>query len=91
MKEAVEMLDGKGAVYSDRPHIPMIKLMGWDNSVGLGPYGTERYRETKRLFHQLLGTPTSLAQFYSVEQLEIQKFMKRLLISPEKFSEHIKT
>ena len=91
MKEAVEMLDGKGAVYSDRPHIPMVELMGWDNSVGLGPYGTERYRETKRLFHQLLGTHTSLAQFYPVKQHEIQKFMKRLLESPERFSEHIKT
>ncbi|KIK64105.1 hypothetical protein GYMLUDRAFT_40354 [Collybiopsis luxurians FD-317 M1] len=87
---AREMLDKNSAIYSDRPVIPMGgELCGWKNTLVLTPYG-ERFRNYRRLAHQLFGNAATMKSFHPVEELETHRFLKRLLSRPAEFSDHIR-
>lgn len=87
---AADMLDKKGSIYSDRPHMEMGgELVGWKNTLVLVGYG-ERFRNYRRLFHQLIGTNVSMSQFHPVEEAETRKFLKRLLSTPQDLAEHVR-
>ncbi|KAL0575999.1 hypothetical protein V5O48_005966, partial [Marasmius crinis-equi] len=87
---AVEMLDKHGSIYSDRPIIPMGgELVGWKNTLVLVPYG-ERFRNYRRLAHQLFGNASLMKGFHPIEELETHRFLKRLLAHPDQFSDHIR-
>jgi cytochrome P450 len=87
---AIDMLDKHGAIYSDRPSIPMGgELVGWKNTLVLVPYG-ERHRTYRRLAHQLFGNSATMKAFHPVEEVETHRFLKRLLASPDAFSNHIR-
>ncbi|KAJ7855936.1 cytochrome P450 [Mycena olivaceomarginata] len=49
LKAAVDLLEKRASIYSDRPTNPMALLMGWDFNFSVMPYG-EKWR--RRLFHQ---------------------------------------
>ena len=84
------MLDKHGSVFSDRPIIPMGgELVGWKNTLVLVPYG-ERFRNYRRLAHQLFGNASLMKGFHPIEELETHRFLKRLLANPEGFSEHVR-
>lgn len=90
VESAIDMLEKKGAIYSERPTIQMGgEMIGWKNSLALLPYG-DRLKKHRRLFHQSIGSNTSLSQFYPVEEAEAHKFLKRLLISPHDLAKHIR-
>ncbi|KAK1216462.1 hypothetical protein PQX77_020931 [Marasmius sp. AFHP31] len=87
---AVEMLDKHGSVYSDRPIIPMGgELVGWKNTLVLVPYG-ERFRNYRRLAHQLFGNAALMKGFHPIEELETHRFLKRLLTRPDEFADHVR-
>ncbi|KAJ3983979.1 cytochrome P450 [Lentinula detonsa] len=87
---AKDMLEKNSAIYSDRPVIPMGgELCGWKNTLVLTPYG-ERFRNYRRLAHQLFGNAATMKSFHPVEELETHRFLKRLLSRPAEFSDHIR-
>ncbi|KAF9453375.1 cytochrome P450 [Macrolepiota fuliginosa MF-IS2] len=87
---AMEMLDKKGSIYSDRPVIQMGgEMVGWRNTLVLLPYG-ERFRSYRKLFHQLIGSNASMSQFYPVEEAETHAFLKRLLSMPQDLAGHVR-
>ena len=87
---AVEMLDKKGSIYSDRPVLQMGgELVGWKNSLGLLPYG-ERFRNSRRFAHRLIGTIASASVFYPVQELETHRFLKRLAKNPDDLAAHVR-
>ncbi|KAF7762119.1 hypothetical protein Agabi119p4_8712 [Agaricus bisporus var. burnettii] len=89
-KTASDLLDKKGSIYSDRPRMEMGgELVGWKNTLVLVGYG-ERFRNYRRLFHQLIGSHDSMSQFNHVEEIETHKFLKRLLCSPQNLAEHVR-
>lgn len=84
------MLEKKGSIYSDRPVIPMGgELVGWKNTLALVPYG-DRFRNYRKLSHQLIGSNASMSQFYPIEEAETHKFLKRLLTKPGDLSDHVR-
>lgn len=86
----IEMLDKKGCIYSDRPTVPMGgELVGWKNTLVFIPYGP-RFREARRMTHQLFGTQVAMKQFYPLEEQETRKFLKQVLAEPEKIQAHIR-
>ncbi|EAU84016.2 cytochrome P450 [Coprinopsis cinerea okayama7 len=90
MKAAVDMLDKKSLIYSDRPVIEMGgELVGWKDSLALLPYG-DRFRRFRKMFHQLIGTHSSMSNFLSVEEEETREFLKGLLRDPTSFVQHIR-
>ncbi|KAJ8473197.1 hypothetical protein ONZ45_g16385 [Pleurotus djamor] len=87
---ATELLDGRGAINSDRPVIPMGgELVGWKNTLVLIPYGA-RFRSFRKMFHQVIGTPSAMKQFHPIEEHETQKFLRRLLKTPDELSDHVR-
>lgn len=87
---AVEMLDQKSSIYSDRVPIPFGgEMIGWKNGLVLLPYG-ERFREYRRFFHRLIGGKTQVQRFHSLVELETRNYLRRVLHEPERFEHHIR-
>jgi hypothetical protein len=87
---AMDMLDKKSSIYSDRPVIQMGgELVGWKNALVLLPYG-DRFRNYRKMFHQVIGTPAAMAAFNPIEEEETHKFLKRVLKSPEDLAAHVR-
>ena len=87
------MLEKKSAVTSDRPVLVMAgKLLGWDHSLVLSPYG-DRFRELRRLLHRYIGSRGQLEKmerFHELIETENLRFLGRLLRNPEAFVAHIR-
>ncbi|KAG1747303.1 cytochrome P450 [Suillus lakei] len=88
-KTAMEMLDKKGTVYSDRPVLPMGgELCSWKHSLPLLPYG-DRFRRYCKNFHRVLGSRAALEVYYPMEEIETRRFLKRVLTKPDQLQEHL--
>ncbi|KAJ3563160.1 hypothetical protein NP233_g9121 [Leucocoprinus birnbaumii] len=87
---AIELLEKRGASYSDRPTLQMGgEMIGWKNILSMLPYG-ERHKTYRRLFYQSIGNNASMSKFYPIEEDETHKFLKQLLSSPDGLSKHIR-
>ncbi|PPQ72980.1 hypothetical protein CVT25_004560 [Psilocybe cyanescens] len=88
--QAIEMLDKKSSIYSDRPVMQMGgEMVGWKNTLGLTAYG-ERFRKYRKLFHQVIGTHSAMSRFYTVEETETRQFLKRVLSNPDDLAAHVR-
>ena len=84
------MLDKKSSIYSDRPIIQMGgELVGWKDTLVLLPYG-ERFRTSRKFFHQVIGTPSSMSRFLPAEEAETRKFLKFVLANPDDLATHVR-
>ena len=89
-KTALDMLDKKSAIYSDRPVMPMGgELVGWKDTLVLVPYG-DRFRNYRKFFHQVIGSNASVSLFYPIEELETHRFLKSVLKNPDDLVTHIR-
>ncbi|XP_006457725.1 hypothetical protein AGABI2DRAFT_198695 [Agaricus bisporus var. bisporus H97] len=88
-KVARDLLDKKGHKYSNRPHLEMCNLIGLNNGLVLTNYG-QRFRNHRKLMHQLIGSNLSMSRFYPIEETETQKFLKHLASTPQDLASHIR-
>ncbi|KAI0260510.1 cytochrome P450 [Gloeopeniophorella convolvens] len=88
---AVNMLDRKSTIYSDRPRMVMLgELMGWGRALVLSHYG-DRLRAMRRFLHRFMGTRAHVAQHcYPTIERETRRFAARLLDAPERVFENIR-
>ncbi|THU84143.1 cytochrome P450 [Dendrothele bispora CBS 962.96] len=87
-ERAVEMLDKKSTVYSDRPYVPMaMELIEMRDSMGFLPYD-KRFKSSRRLFHQELGSSTAVRGFYPQEEHLGKRFLKRVINKPDQLLDH---
>lgn len=90
---AVDLLEKRGAIYSDRPKMPMVgELMTWAQSLVFSPYGL-RFRDIRRLLHRYLGSRGQLEKmepFHALEEMETHRFLAGLLREPEHLVKHIR-
>ncbi|KAG1872931.1 cytochrome P450 [Suillus subalutaceus] len=90
VKSAVDMLDKKGTVYSDRPVLPMGgELVGWKHTLGLLPYG-DRFRQYRKNIHQIMGNRAALDVYHPIEEIETRRFLKRVFSNPEQLQTHVR-
>ncbi|KAI6142730.1 cytochrome P450 [Pisolithus tinctorius] len=88
---AVEMLEKKSSIYSDRPTLPMGgELIGWKEALVLLPYG-DKFREHRRNFHRVLGGRTAVSVYHPIEEMETHKFLQRALAKPADLNAHLRT
>lgn len=82
-------------------------MCGWDRLLALLPYGGgggggggeddgggddgRRMRAFRRPIHALLGTRAGVARFYGLQEVEVHRFLLRVLEGPERFRDHIRT
>ncbi|KAI6098628.1 cytochrome P450 [Pisolithus croceorrhizus] len=89
-KVAVEMLEKKSSIYSDRPVLPMGgELVGWKDSLILLPYG-DRFREHRKNFHRSLGSRPAVSVYYPIEEEETLKFLQHVLAEPADLNIHLR-
>ncbi|CCM03391.1 uncharacterized protein FIBRA_05521 [Fibroporia radiculosa] len=82
-KVAVEMLDKKSTIYSNRPKFIVAgEMVGWETIGSMIQYGP-RYRDTRRLYSQLMGSREKVNGLKSQVELASRKFLLRLLRKPE--------
>jgi hypothetical protein len=89
-KTAVDMLDKKSSIYSDRPIVPMSgELMGYGQTLPFLRYG-ERFRLFRKNCHRIVGSRSTLVVYQSMEEMETRLFLKRALAEPDNLQTHIR-
>ncbi|KAJ7819336.1 cytochrome P450 [Mycena olivaceomarginata] len=88
-KVATDLLEKRARIYSDRPTLPMIPLMGWDFNLTTMPHG-EKWRQYRRLFHQHF-RQDAIAIYHPVQLRKIHDLLRALLSTPADFVAHTKT
>ncbi|KAF7365051.1 Cytochrome p450 [Mycena venus] len=89
VKAAVELLEKRGHIYSDRPTIPMASLMGWDFIFTLMP-PSQKWRQSRRMFHQHFRRDALIA-YRPIQLRKIHDLLRSLFSTPDDFVVHIKT
>ncbi|KAG1833631.1 cytochrome P450 [Suillus subalutaceus] len=89
-KTAMELLDNKSYMYSDRPVLPMGgELVGWKDSLSLVPYG-DRFRQYRKNIHRVIGSRAAVDTYSQVEEDETRRFLKNVMTKPDQLQEHIR-
>ncbi|KAJ7160364.1 cytochrome P450 [Mycena filopes] len=86
-KIAEDLLDTRGANFSDRAIIPFAgELVGFNNAISLCQYG-DRVRKERKIFHKFFGTQISIQKFVPLLSSEIHKGLRRIALDPGKIVE----
>lgn len=82
MDAAVDLLEKKSAIYSDRPTLPMAgELLKWSQQLVFSQYG-DHFRNMRKLLHRYLGGRGQLDKMIPYHELiesETQRFLDRIL------------
>ncbi|KAF7374574.1 O-methylsterigmatocystin oxidoreductase [Mycena sanguinolenta] len=89
VKTAVEIFEKRAHVYSDRPVLTMVELMGWDFCFAFLP-GGDKWRDYRRIFHQHFRQDVS-RNYYPIQMKKVHLLLQALLSDPQEFREHLKT
>ncbi|KAG1795476.1 cytochrome P450 [Suillus plorans] len=90
VESAVEMLDKKSSIYSDRPVVPMTgELMGYGQTLAYLRYG-ERFRLFRKNCHRIFGSRAALVDYHPIEEIEAHRFLKRVLAKPDQLQAYVR-
>ncbi|KAG2080200.1 cytochrome P450 [Suillus discolor] len=90
VKAAIDMLDKKSTLYSDRPIFPVGgELVGWKHSLGLLPDG-DRFRRYRRNIHRMIGSRAAVGIYSQIEEVETRRFLQRVLTKPGQLQAHVR-
>ncbi|KAI0360725.1 cytochrome P450 [Trametes cingulata] len=79
---AVDLLEKRGAIYSDKPKMIMAgELCGCENMIGLTPYG-ERLRRQRKLMLQALGQ-NRVHEYHPLLEIQTHNLLQGILNSPD--------
>ncbi|EJD06297.1 cytochrome P450 oxidoreductase [Fomitiporia mediterranea MF3/22] len=88
---AAALFEKRSAVFSDRPRIVFGgEMCGWENTLALQRYG-DAFRLFRRELHQIIGTPSSIARFHPLIEVESRRFLLRVLNDTSKLQKHVHT
>ncbi|KAG2077743.1 cytochrome P450 [Suillus decipiens] len=90
VKTAMDMLDNKSAIYSDRPIFPVGgELIGWKKIMTLLPYGNH-FRRQRQNFHRVIGTRAAVGTYSQVQEVATRRFLKRVFTKPDQLRAHVR-
>ena len=64
-------------------------LVGWGDITVLLQHG-DTHRKHRKLFHQYIGTKSSLEAFYPAEEAEAKQLVRNVLKSPDNLLAHVR-
>ena len=89
-KAAVDLLDKRSAIYSNRPIVVMGgEIVGWNRSLALTQYGP-RFRDYRKYMSKLIGTRASMERFTPLQERETAKFVARVMADPGSLAHQIR-
>ncbi|KAK7678456.1 hypothetical protein QCA50_018516 [Cerrena zonata] len=77
---AVDLLEKRSDIYSDRPISILHQMMSWDWNLAFMPY-TPLWRNQRREFHQFFNSG-QVSKYQPIQLRECRAFLQRLLNSP---------
>ncbi|KAF9459517.1 cytochrome P450 [Collybia nuda] len=77
VKAAVELLDKRSIIYSDRPWFPIFEMMGWIATITFIGYG-KRFQRHRRMIHPYL-TTNKCEGYKLIQAREARVLLKNLL------------
>ncbi|CEL10680.1 hypothetical protein ASPCAL13795 [Aspergillus calidoustus] len=86
---AVDLLDKRSAIYSDRPDMPFARLAGWGDGIVLLEYG-KRFHAYRKHMHREIGSKLSVARFNTVQETEVSRFLLQLMDKPQGLVSHVR-
>ncbi|PWY89157.1 cytochrome P450 [Aspergillus heteromorphus CBS 117.55] len=90
-RSAFDLLDKRSTIYSSRPRMTFAgEIVGWSDILAMQPYNA-RFRTYRKAMHRVLGSKVSTAQFYPLQDIEVRRFLLRVLESPADLIQHIRT
>ncbi|KAF7342885.1 hypothetical protein MSAN_02004900 [Mycena sanguinolenta] len=78
---ALDLLDKKGLIYSDRPKFTLYELLGWTPDLVLLPYGTKA-QSIQRHMHQSYLSRQKVGDFKLMQTEEARRLVLTLMESP---------
>ncbi|KAI0373870.1 cytochrome P450 [Pilatotrama ljubarskyi] len=87
-RATTELLEKRSANTSDRPSSAVLPLIGNDVAFSIMPYG-QWWRDHRRTFWQVFN-PSAIREYRDTQRHMRNKFLYRLLESPEEFEHHIR-
>ncbi|KAF8957569.1 cytochrome P450 [Flammula alnicola] len=87
-EDADELFEIRSKMYSDRPVIPMVKMMGWERNIALIPYGDD-WRIHRKICQQNFRQEAA-PKYHPIQLDKVKQFLRGLLESPERFEDHSK-
>ena len=89
-KAAVDLLERKSSIYSNRPVLMLCgEIIGWNNTLPLMQHGP-RSREFRKYMGKLIGTRASMERFAPLLEKETAKFVSRVMADPGSLVKQIK-
>ncbi|TFK65198.1 cytochrome P450 [Pluteus cervinus] len=89
-KIAKDLLERRAQAYSDRPHIPMIELLDWQNfNTVLMPYGG-LWRRHRHIFQRVFRRDI-IQDYHPILLTKTNEFLQNLLVNPDDFILHCRT
>ncbi|KAI0634877.1 CyP450 monooxygenase [Trametes polyzona] len=85
---AVDLLDKRSTIYSDRIYSPVVDLGGFDWVLTMIHYGAW-WRRHRKAFHQFF-SPNAIISLRPLQRKRVSHFLARLLETPEAFTDHIR-
>ncbi|KAJ7113372.1 cytochrome P450 [Mycena epipterygia] len=80
LQAAVDLLDKKGSIYSDRPPLPLYELLGWTYMLSFMRYGETFTRH--RQVHQSFFSSQRCTEFEPMQTQEARRLVRNLFASP---------
>ncbi|PYH83308.1 cytochrome P450 [Aspergillus uvarum CBS 121591] len=88
---AFDLLEKRSNIYSSRPRLTFAgEIVGWNGSLAMQTY-SDQFRAYRKVMHRVLGTKTTTARFNSLQEVEVRRFLMRVLDRPEDLVQHIRT
>ncbi|KAF7295944.1 O-methylsterigmatocystin oxidoreductase [Mycena kentingensis (nom. inval.)] len=73
-------------IYSDRPNLPAVPLMGWELNFAFMEY-SPRWRKHRRLMHRFFKKDMTL-QYRPIHTTKVHEMLRNLLATPHEFMAH---
>ncbi|PGH04426.1 hypothetical protein AJ79_07082 [Helicocarpus griseus UAMH5409] len=86
---AIDLLEKRSAVHSDRPDMPMAKLSGWGSILGMVGYSKTLHSYRKHM-HREIGSKQSVSKFDHIQKFEVHRFLLRSLDRPNDLVAHVR-
>ncbi|KIJ52427.1 hypothetical protein M422DRAFT_26040 [Sphaerobolus stellatus SS14] len=87
-KVANALLESRSSIYSDRPHLVMLRDLMGERGTALAPYG-ETWKKQRKLYNQRMNR-RSVKQYQSIQTTCVNRLLKELLESPESYATYIR-
>ncbi|KAJ5166989.1 uncharacterized protein N7482_005770 [Penicillium canariense] len=87
--ELAVQLEKRSVIHSLRPQQTFTDMSGWNEILG-ALRKPESVRKTRKNLYQEIGSNKSVSNFNGIQELEVARFLLRVLYSPEKLQQHIR-